>query len=150
VLATILVLKFFALSRKIIYTDEQGLSKFESGIIEIERPKTKVKKEYANIFGVKSTEPVGETTPIATVQSDLNQLITKDNIIRLQGTFITEENRYAVLTITDRKQKDKAELVKVNLGDKIRNFRVDSILPGAVDLSNEASDAIRLRIFKPI
>jgi hypothetical protein len=67
------------------------------------------------------------------------------------GIFISEDVRYAVISILDKKKKrHKTEGKKVSTGDKIKDFSVVSILPGSISLADSLSNKIDLRIFVTI
>jgi len=80
----------------------------------------------------------------------LNELVSGDEIIRVQGIFLTDKARFAIVSIIGRKKgkgKDE-EPVKVMSGEKIRDFVVTRITPGSVHLAGPSSKAVILRIFK--
>ena len=114
---------------------------------EIKKPSYKRNKEYRNFFGVK--EKPASKKNISKQKDLLNELITKDLILRVQGIFILEDDGYAVISVVERKKRGKQEVKKVKVGDKIYDFSVTSIRSGSISLKNNLSAMIDLKIFKP-
>ena len=118
--------------------------------VDIKIPSLKMSREYRNVFGVKLSEIAEETSRHSSSNGALNELIAGDEVVRVVGIFISEDVRYAVISILDKKKrKHKTEGKKVSIGDKIKDFSVVSILPGSISLSADSSEQIVLRIFKP-
>lgn len=140
--------KLFALYGEIRYEGAEGQSSVNYSLADIKRPPLKISEEYRNIFGVKLTE-IAKNSQHSSVNGALNELVAGDEVVRVMGIFISEDVRYAVISILDKKKRrHKAKGKKVGIGDKIKNFSVVSILPGSISLADSASNKIDLRIFK--
>ena len=143
--------KLFALYGEIRYEGAEGQSSVDYSLADIKKSPLKISKEYRNIFGVKSTEIAKKNSQPGSGNSALNELVAGDEVIRVMGIFISEDVRYAVISIRDKKKKrHKTKGKKVSTGDKIKDFSVVSILPGSISLADSASNKIDLRIFVTI
>ena len=149
-LVLIFAFKVLSLNTKIGSKERNKSNVLNYDFSEVKRPVVKPKDEYANIFGVKLPENSKESSQDDSGLGPLNELITKDQVIRVQGIFTTEDHRQAVISLAAKDGKSKEKIIKVVEGDKINNFTVDSIMQGSVGLSNEAADTIQLKIFKPM
>ena len=149
-LVVVFAYKLFALFGEIRYEGAEGQSSVDYSLADIKRPFLKISKEYRNIFGVKPTETAKKSFQPGSGNGALNELVAGDEVIRVMGIFISEDVRYAVISIFDKKKrKHKTEGKKISIGDKIKDFSVVSILPGSISLADNASNKIDLRIFKP-
>lgn len=150
IFAVIFAFKLFSLHARIWSEEEKPPDAFGYNFTEVKRPSIKKAAGFRNIFGVDMalSENKKENAEQNIVPEDLNELVLKDEIIRLRGIFITNDNRYAVISIAKKKKKKKEEMIKAGIGDKIRGFTVDSILPESVYLTGSKQNAIYLRIFK--
>lgn len=144
-----MALKLYSLHGEIRFKVKKKPDYLNYTFVEVKRPSVQAAAKYRNIFGVEPPEITKAVSQHSAGQGHLNELVTKDEIIRLQGIFITKDLRYVVISITDRKRRNKEEVTKVGIGDKIKDFTVDSILPGSVGLADGSSDIIHLKIFKP-
>ena len=148
-LAAVFAFKLYSLHAKIGPKVKKKPGSLDYTFVEVKRPSVQAAAKFRNIFGVKPMEITKAVSHQDSRRGHLNELVTKDEIIRLQGIFITKDLRYAVILIADRKRRNKEVVTKVGIGDKIKNFTVDSILPGSVGLAHDSSDIIHLKIFKP-
>ena len=148
-LVVVFAYKLFALYGEIRYEGAEGQSSVDYSLADIKRPPLKISEEYRNIFGVKLTKIAEKNSQPDSGNGALNELIAGDEVIRVMGIFISEDVRYAVISILDKKKRrHETEGKKVSIGDKIKDFSVVSILPGSIGLADSASNKIDLRIFK--
>lgn len=112
---------------------EEGLKGYT--FPEVKRPTVEALREYRNIFGVRPTEAALDSSKV------------EEEVIRLRGVFITRNQRHAVVSITPLKQGGREEVVRVRVGDKVRELTVKDILPGRIDLQDGDSNIIALKIF---
>ena len=149
-LIVVFAYRLFALYMEIRYKGTGGQNSVDYSFVDIKIPSLKMSREYRNVFGVKLSEIAEETSRHSSSNGALNELIAGDEVVRVVGIFISEDVRYAVISILDKKKrKHKTEGKKVSIGDKIKDFSVVSILPGSISLSADSSEQIVLRIFKP-
>lgn len=142
--------KLFALYGEIKYESAEGQNSLDYSLVDIKRPALELNPEYRNIFGIKLTEIAKKNSQPGSGSGALNELIAGDEVVRVMGIFISEDVRYAVISILDKKKRrHKTKGKKISIGDKIRDFSVISILPGSISLADSASNKIDLRIFKP-
>lgn len=150
-LIAVFAYRLFVLYAETGYADTEGRNIVDYSLVDIKRPPVKMSQEYRNIFGVKLTEIAKKNSQHGSGNGALNELISGDEVVRVMGIFISEDVRYAVISILDKKKRrHKTEGKKVNIGDKIKDFSVVSILPGSIGLVDGASNKIDLRIFKPL
>ena len=150
-LVVVFAYKLFVLYGEIRYEGADGQNRLDYSFVDIKRPLLKISKEYRNIFGVKLTETAEKNSQLDPVNGALNELITGDEVVRVMGIFISEDVRYAVISILDKKKRrHKTKGKKVSTGDKIKDFSVVSILPGSISLADSTSNKIDLRIFVSI
>ena len=114
--------------------------------VEIKRSAHDMDDAYRNIFGLttplpeKSAGQKGKGGP-------LNELLTGDLILRIRGIFISGGLKYTVISLTNKKTR-KSEEKKLYVGDKVDDFSITDIRPGAVRLGNGSDEKLTLRIFK--
>ena len=116
---------------------------------KVERPSAVKTEGFGKIFDADSTASESVNTPKHEngPKDMLNELIAGDEIIRVQGIFLTEDERFAVISITGKKQKKKQEVLKVRVGEELKGFRVTRVEQNAVHLSNASSQTAVLRVF---
>jgi hypothetical protein len=149
-LAAFLSYRLFALDTEISYKDTKGQNSSDYGFVDIRRPTLKISGGFGHIFGLKSTVITKVESQLGSGNDLLNELVAGDEVIRVMGIFISGDVRYAIISIFDNKmKKPQTEGRKVGLGDKIKDFSVVSIQPGSVGLGSDASEQIRLKMFKP-
>ncbi|NIA11250.1 MAG: hypothetical protein GWP10_16390 [Nitrospiraceae bacterium] len=149
-LAGVFIWKLIALYTEIEYNGIKVLAVTETAPIDIKRPVLRLSPEYRNIFGLTPPKTVKKSPVHQTDKGALTELPSGDEVIRVTGIFISENARYAVISIFNKEKRTyKIKRKKVGLGDKIKDFSVVSILPGSVCLADSASHKIDLRIFKP-
>ena len=150
-LVVVFAYKLFALYGEIRYEGAEGQNSVDYNLADIKRPPLKISDEYRNIFDVRLTESAKKNSQPVSGSSALNELVAGDEVVRVMGIFISEDTRYAVISILDKKKRrHKIEGKKVSIGDKIKDFSVISILPGSISLADTASNKIDLRIFVTI
>ena len=156
ILAISILLVIFAFKLVGLYNDiKKGVKKesdlLELSLEEIKRPsKNVVLSEYRNIFGVKGFQETTVKKQNIDKENGVTELFTENKVIRLKGTFITETDKYAVVVMIDKSSRKEEESIKVQEGDKIGHFTVNTIKPGYLVLSGDSSEDIRLKIFEPM
>jgi len=148
-LAAVFAWRLVALYKEIGYKGAKPPGTAEIAAPGIKRTAVELSPEYRNIFGTTAAETTKEISRHGAAGSGaLNELITGDEVVRVQGIFITEDGKYAVLSIVNKKgKKQKTEDIKVAVGDRIRGFTVEGIKPGYVSLTGSESNRIDLKIF---
>lgn len=116
---------------------------------KIERPSAVKTEGFGKIFDTGSTvSPKPNRPGQGNGPGDaLNELIAKNEIIRVQGIFLTEDAQFAIFSITGKTQKKRPQVLKVSLGEALKGFRVSFIEQNAVHLSGPSSQTAVLRIF---
>ena len=150
-LAIVFTWMLFALYVEIGYKGAEPPSIAETADAGIKRPALELNPGYRNIFGITSAETTKKPFKHGDGNGTLNELVSGDEAVRVQGIFITEDKRYAVLSIVNKKKKGrKTEEIKVTPGDSVRGFTVKAIGQGYVSLAGDTSESIDLKIFKAI
>jgi len=116
---------------------------------KLDRPSAVKTEGFAKIFDADSSPAASSNSPKQGNGSEdaLNELIAGDEVIRVQGIFLTEDAAFAIISITGKKKKKKQEVLKVGAGDTLKGFRVTLIEQDAVQLSGPSSRTAVLRIF---
>ena len=150
VLASIFVYKVVTLHRELGRKEMAGRDLSIYDFAEIKRPVIETKGNYGAMFGVTvpETSATGMDGHAGSVSGILNQLTTGDLIIRVKGIFLAEDEQFAVISITGKKQKKKQEVVKVSVGEELKGFHVTLIEQNTVHLSGPSSQTAVLRIFR--
>lgn len=118
---------------------------------KIARPSAVMSKGLGKIFDTDGTalKTVSRRKPANGPGETLNELIAGDEIIRVQGIFLTGDARFAVISITGKKKRREGpEVIKVSPGEALKGFRVSLIEQDAVHLSGPLSQIAVLRIFE--
>ena len=117
---------------------------------KVERPSAVISRGLGKIFDTDSTVSERANNPKqGNGPGDaLNELIAGDEILRGQGIFLTEDEQFAIISITGKKQKRNQEVIKVSAGEELKGFHVTLIEQNAVHLSSPSSQTMVLRIFK--
>jgi hypothetical protein len=143
--------RLFALNAEIRYTGAKGRSFVDYHDVAIKRPPVKMSREYRHLFGVQFAEIARKKSPPGSGDGALNELVSGDEIVRVKGIFISEDVRYAVISILEKKKRrHESEGKKVSIGDKIKGYSLVSILPGSIVLLDSAANKIVLKIFKSL
>ena len=79
-------------------------------------------------------------------EDTLNELIAGDEIIRVQGIFLTEDAEFAIISITGKRKK-RSRRCSSQRRRSIKGVRVTLIEQDAVHLSGPSSQTAVLRIF---
>lgn len=116
---------------------------------KVERPSAVKTEGFGKIFDTDTTasEGVNNRKQGNGPGDALNELISGDEIIRVQGIFLTEDEEFAIISITGKKQKRNQEVIKVMAGEELKGFHVTFIEQNAVHLSGPLSQTAVLRIF---
>ena len=142
--------RIFALYGELGYEEEHRPKAFAYTFVDINRPVQKATRQQRNIFGLRYPDIVKSVNTSVTGNSKLNELVTGGEVIRLRGIFISEDQRYAVISISDKKKKHAEKPEKVGIGDTIRDYILLSVRPDSIvlaDGSSDESDKVVLRIF---
>lgn len=148
-LAAVFAFKLFALNAEIGSQVNKETDSLDDTPVQVQRPAVKASETYRNIFGVMTPEKT--TLPSDRSESEgYNELVAGDEIIRLRVIIITQSERYAVISVSNRKVRGKEDIKKVHIGEKIRGFTVSAIQSARVSLSGASEEPLLLKIFEPL
>jgi hypothetical protein len=106
-----------------------------------------LRQSYRKIFDVQSSESAA--SPTTGAGDPLSQLLTTAKTFQVQGIVISDRATYALLSNKgDAGKKQAGGWKKIKVRDKVEDFSVVAIMPGAVILANDSAGEIVLRIFK--
>ena len=148
-LAAFFVFKLFALNTEIGSQVNNGTGSLDETPVRVQKPVVKASETYRNIFGVLTPE----TTTIPSDRSEsqgYNELVAGDEIIRLRLVFVSQSERYAVISVSNKNIRGKEDIKKVHIGEDIRGFMVSAIQSNHVSLSKASAEPFVLKIFKPL
>jgi hypothetical protein len=148
-LAAVFAFKLFALNAEIGSQADKETDSLDETPVQVQRPAVKASEKVRNIFGVMTPE----TSTLPSDRSELeghNELVAGDEIIRLRGVFITQSERYAVISVSNKKIRGKEDIKKVHIGEEIRGFTVSAIQSTHVSLSDASAEPFLLKIFEPL
>lgn len=148
-LAAVFAFKLFALNAEIGSQVNKGTDSLDDTPVHVQRPAVKPSETYRNIFGVIPPE----TTTVPSDRSEsqgYNELVAGDEIIRLRLVFVSQSERYAVISVSSKRIREKEDIKKVHIGEDIRGFIVSAIQSDHVRLSKASAEPFVLKIFKPL
>lgn len=148
-LAAVFAFKLFALNAEIGSQVNKETDSLDHTPVQVQRPAVKASEKYRNIFGVMTPETT--TLPSDRSESEgYNELMAGDETIRLRGVFITQSERYVVISVSSKKIRGKEDVKKLHIGEKIRGFTVSAIQSARVSLSDASAEPLLLKIFEPL
>lgn len=148
-LAAVFAFKLFALNAEIGSQVNKGTGSLDEPPVRVQRPVVKASGKYWNLFGVMPPETT--TLPSDRSESDgFNELVAGDEIIRLRLVFVSQSERYAVISVSNKNIRGKEDIKKVHIGEDIRGFTVRAIQSDHVSLSKASAEPFVLKIFKPL
>ncbi|RLB72165.1 MAG: hypothetical protein DRH04_00065 [Deltaproteobacteria bacterium] len=155
ILTTILALRLLDLAHRVHGGGAAKATARQCLLPRVHRTPVPVPADYPNLFGTgKSSAPGTAARKVAGKPSptEMNELIVNgDEIIRVQGIFITADERYAILETSHRSGKHQRETWKVHPGEQVKQYTVSKIAAGVITLEPPGNgNIIQLRIFKPL
>lgn len=124
---------------------------------QLTRPSARMSGDWAPAFGLKSLDRPGAAVKIPgrdgknrDNSTGLNQLITNNEIIRVTGIFTTQNQQSAAIEVIPKnkiKRNTVKKMQRIVPGDMLKGYRVMSIEPDSIVLSQPSAENVRLKIF---
>ena len=148
-LAVLLTFILFSMHTKLAENKPIKRKSSEYVFPKVERPSAVISEGLGKIFDTDRSvlEAANNRKAVNGSGEALNELIAGDEIIRVQGIFLTEDAQFAVISTTGKKKRKKPEVFKISTGETLKGFRVTLIEQDAVHLSGPSSQTVVLRIF---
>ena len=159
ILTTILAFRLLGLVHRVHGGAAARSASQQCRLPEVHRTPVPVPADCTNLFGTGQSSAPGTVTPTAKAPGQssssptaMNELVVNnDEIIRVQGIFITADERYAILETSHRSGRRRQKTWKVHPGEQVKQYTVGKISAGAITLEPPGGgEIIQLRIFKPL
>ena len=132
--------------------EKYSLEKYN--FVKITRPSPDIIGNWNTLFGIKPLvshvkKSIDHDNQNKKKQTGLNQLNTGREIIRVKGIFITKNQQSAAIVIIPGKnvKRTSGKIRRIVAGDMIKGYKVVSILPESIALSDMLSNKVTLKIF---
>ena len=145
VLALALGFRLVTLSRGLNVSGQSATQIEASRPVELTLQKVELLAAYRPLFALKeknSSEKKDDKDNTAIKEIEIDQ-----GVVRLQGIFVTNQERAAVFTFVDKGKRGTAESGRYAVGDKLSNYKVVAIDLSSVTLVKDGGEPVILQMF---
>ena len=116
-----------------------------SSPVEIKKQKVELLATYRPLFVLKKQESSEKKDEKA--NTTIREIKIDQGVVRLQGIFITDEDRSAVFSFVEKGKRGSVKKAKYSVGEELYNYEVVAIDLSSVTLAKEGAHPVVLRIF---